>query len=193
VEKRGLQQALKAAGIPVAPGVAFADEMRLGLRGMVRRVWAPRGIKIVQAVELRYEWRYLVLAVDGLRGILRWQWAANMKGATLAPILADWHADGLVGVVWDGAGSHRGKPVRAVGLPTVMQPAASPELNPAERVFEAVRDVVEGRSYATLADKQAVADGFLHKLAAAPERIRSLAGWAWIATALTPAPEIPQS
>ncbi len=193
MEKRGLAAALTAAGIPVAPGLAFADELRLGLRGLVRRVWAPRGVKIVQALELRYEWRYLVLAVDGLSGKLWWQWTVNMKSVSLAPVLSAWQAIGLPGLVWDGAGSHRGQPVRAVGLPTVIQPAASPELNPAERVFEEVRRAVEGRSYAALQDKIAVVERYLTALAAAPERVRSLTGWAWIAAALTPAENPPVS
>jgi hypothetical protein len=192
VEKGGLAAALRDAGIPVAPGVAFADELRLGLRGLVRRVWAPRGVKIVQPLELRYEWRYLVLAVDGLGGRLWWQWTTSMKGLALAPVVAAWKDAGLPGLVWDGAGGHRGKPVREVGLPTVVQPAASPELNPAERVFEEVRRVVEGRVYATLTDKVAAVEHYLSDLAAAPARVRSLAGWAWIAATLQPA-EIPPS
>ncbi len=160
---------------------------------MVRRVWAPRGVKIVQPLELRYEWRYLVLAVDGLSGSLHWQWAVNMKGVSLAPILAAWKELGIPGLVWDGAGSHRGQPVRDVGLPTVIQPAASPELNPAERVFEEVRRAVEGRVYATLADKQAAVERFLSRLAASPGRVQSLAGWNWIAAALDPSSENPQT
>lgn len=158
---------------------------------MVRRVWAPRGVKISQRLELRYEWRYLVLAVDGLSGSLWWEWAVNMQGVSLAPILAVWKQTGLPGLVWDGAGSHRGQSVRAVGLPTVIQPAASPELNPAERVFEEVRRQVEGRVYATLADKQEAVERFLRTLAASPARVKSLAGWAWIAAALAPNPENP--
>ena len=40
----------------------------------------------------------------------------------------------------DGAGSHRSDWVRSVSeVTTVVQPAYSPELNPAERVFEEVR------------------------------------------------------
>ena len=43
-------------------------------------------------------------------------------------------------LVCDGAGSHRSDWVRSVsGVTTVVQPAYSPELNPAERVFEEVR------------------------------------------------------
>ena len=33
--------------------------MRVGLIGQVRRVWAPRGVKVEQAVECKYEWEYL--------------------------------------------------------------------------------------------------------------------------------------
>ena len=40
--------------------------------------------------------------------------------------------------------SHRSRLVDVVGLPTIVQPAYSPELNPAERVFEEVW--VEGSS-----------------------------------------------
>ena len=193
LDKGGLVEALTAAGIPVAPGVAFADELRLGLRGLVRRVWAPRGVKIVQHLELRYAWRYLVLAVDGLNGKLWWQWTTSMNGVALAPVVAAWKEAGLHGLVWDGAGSQRGKPVRAVGLPTVVQPAASLELNPAERVFEEVRRAGEGRTSPTLTDTVTAVERYLNDLAAAPARIRSLAGWAWIAATLQPDENTPAS
>ena len=42
-------------------------------------------------------------------------------------------------LVWDGARGHRSKLVESVGLPAIVQPPYSPELNPAERVFEEVR------------------------------------------------------
>lgn len=48
-----------------------------------------------------------------------------------------------------------------------------------------------GRSDATLTDKQAAVARYLSARAAAPERVRSLAGRAWIAAALNPAPENP--
>lgn len=186
MEKRGLADALTTAGIAVAPGVRWADEMRLGLRGVTRKVWAPRGVKVIQPQELRYDWRYLALAVDGLGGTLDWQWIVNMKGTSLAPVVASWQDAGFPGVVWDGAASHRGRTVRDVGFPLVVQPPAAPELNPAERVFEYLRGEVEGKVYATLADKMATVDTVLQQLVAAPERIRSLTGPAWIRAALTP-------
>jgi hypothetical protein len=187
VEKGGLGDALTAAGIAVAPGVRWADELRLGLRGVTRKVWAPRGVKVIQQQELRYDWRYLALAVDGLGGTLAWTWIPNMKSATLAPVVAGWQDAGFPGVVWDGAASHRGRAVREVGLPLVVQPPAAPELNPAERVFEYLRGEVEGRVYATLAEKMAKVDSALQQLVAAPDRIRSLAAPAWIRAALNQA------
>jgi hypothetical protein len=45
--------------VTTAQPVGFADEMRLGLRGTVHRVWGLLGIKVRQAVQFTYQWRYL--------------------------------------------------------------------------------------------------------------------------------------
>lgn len=172
------------AGTPLA----FADEMRLGLHGRVRRVWAPRGVKVRQRVQLRYEWQYLVLAVDGVRGRLWWQWVANMRMEAVAPVVATWQAAGLEALVWDGAPAHRARLVRNVGVRLVTQPRAAPEVNPAERIFQELRRVVEGLVYATLDEKMALVEGELAALAADPARLRRLTGWAWIADTLAQLP-----
>jgi DDE superfamily endonuclease len=169
-----------------AAGLAWADEMRLGLRGVVRRVWAPRGVKVRQAQVLTYVWRYLALAVNGLSGTVHWAWTTSMKKEAIAAVVTTWQAAGLGALVWDGASSHRARIVRQIGLPLITQPPAAPELNPAERVFEELRRAVEGRSYPTLEAKMAVVDRELTALAADPARVRRLTGWAWIETALAP-------
>lgn len=71
LENGGLADALTGAEVTGAAGLAWADDMRLGLRGLVRRVWAPQGVTGRQAQVLRYVWRYLALAVNGLTGTLR--------------------------------------------------------------------------------------------------------------------------
>ena len=43
MEKGGLKQALAAAGVSDKTPWGFADELRVGLRAMVRRVWADEG------------------------------------------------------------------------------------------------------------------------------------------------------
>lgn len=85
-----------------ATALAWADEMRLGLHGRVRRVWAPRGVKVRQRVQLVYEWRYLALAVDGVQGRLWWQWTRSMRKEAIAPVVAAWQAAGVAALVWDG-------------------------------------------------------------------------------------------
>lgn len=184
MEKGGLVAALAAAGVsPTAP-IAWADEMRLGLRGVIRRVWAPRGVKIVQPLELTYVWRYLALAVNGLTGTLRWAWTTSMKKEQIAAVVGAWQDAGVAALVWDGAASHRARLVRELGLPLITQPPAAPELNPAERVFLELRRAVEGRTYPSVAEKMAVVERELIALAADPDRLRRLTGWAWMQEAL---------
>jgi hypothetical protein len=188
VGKGGCADALREAGVRAGDLTAWADEMRLGLHGRVRRVWAPRGVQVRQRVQLRYEWRYLALAVDGVSGRLWWQWLATMRKEAVAPVVTAWQEAGIAALVWDGAPAHRARLVRQVGVPLVTQPAAAPELNPAERVFLEVRRAVEGLVYATLADKVAVVERELAALAADPARLRRLTGWAWITDTLSQLP-----
>ena len=87
---------------------------------------------------------------------------------------------GLEVEVWDGASGHRAPKVRRVGLMLVQQPPYAPELQPAERVFEELRRVVEGQVYAMLEEKVAAVERELQALAADPARVKALAGWHWI-------------
>lgn len=155
--------------------------MRLGLRGAVRRGLAPRGVKVVQRVQLKYEWMYLLLAVDPLRGTLRWAWTERMNADALLPVLKRWN---LRCVVWDGAPAHKSRAMDELATARVPLPPYSPELNPAERVFEEVRRRVEGRVYESVEAKQHVAERYLHELQTDPERVRRLCGWTWICDAL---------
>lgn len=149
---------------------------------MVRRVWGVRGLKVVQSLQLRYEWKYLFLVVDFARGKLGWTWMDSMKSETVVrAVLGMKRYTQVRALVWDGARSHRSELVRSVaGVKTIVQPAYSPELNPAERVFEEVRRWVEGRVYESLEEKMAAVDECLSKLDSDPERVKSLAGWEWI-------------
>jgi hypothetical protein len=56
------------------PDTWHSDEMRLGLRGQTRKVLAPKGVKVVQPVQLLYEWSYLILAVSPLSAEIKWEW-----------------------------------------------------------------------------------------------------------------------
>ena len=163
--------------------------MRLGLYGQVRRVWAPRGVKVRQRIQIERVWRYLALAVDPRSGTLSWRWIANMKGATIAEALQYWRDQGIAAVVWDGARGHSGPEIRQVGMTLIQQPPYAPELNPVERVFEELRRKIEGRTYNSLDEKATVVEQELKKLAANPEQVRRLANWHWIRDAYGQLPQ----
>ena len=74
------------------------------------------------------------------------------------------------------ASSHRHELVRGVGLPLIGLPPYSPELNPAERVFEEVRRWIEEKVYPSLEDKVAAVEAYLTELESNPDRVRGLAG-----------------
>jgi DDE superfamily endonuclease len=151
------------------------------LHGCTRRVLAPRGVKVVQRVQVEYAWRDLLLAVAPLSGELRWAWLERMRQESLRPVLEEWELPCVVG---DGAPSHKGKQVAELAMARVALPAYAPELNPAERVFEALRARLEGRVYDSLEAKQAEAEAYLQELAADPELVKQLGGWQWIIDAL---------
>lgn len=163
--------------------------MRVGLIGQVRRVWAPRGVKVEQLVEYKYEWEYLNLAVNGLTGQLRWDWTEDMKGVSIAPVVKRWEEEGVEFLVWDGARGHHGSAYEEVKVKRIKQPAYSPQLNPAERVFQYLRAEIEGQVYGTIAAKKAAVEAELGKLAATPTSVTSLAGWDWIRQSVSGLPE----
>lgn len=187
MEKGGLTQTLRQAGLRQGGHVVWGDEMRIGLHGQVRRRWVPRGVKLRQKVQLVYVWRYLALWVDASGGV-SWTWVASLRKEGLAEIVAGWKADGGEAIVWDNAPSHKAHLVRQVGVPLVPLPAYAPELNPAERVFEELRRVIEGHVYGRIEDKVALVEQEVRARAAAPERVLRRTGWTWLQEALVALP-----
>jgi len=188
LEKRGLTAELQAAGCADGQGIFWSDEMRVGLIGAVRRVWASVGVKVVQLLEYQYEWAYLNLAVNGLTGVMLWDWTTNMKAAAIAPVVQGWSEQGVAVLVWDRARGHRGPVYADFPVTRIEQPPYSPELNPAERIFEFLRSRVEGVVYGTVANKQQAVEKELKKLADNPDAVIRIAGWQWIQDSISALP-----
>jgi transposase len=185
LEKGGLTVRLQAAGCTDRQGIFWSDEMRVGLIGVVRRVWASVGVKVVQSLEYKYEWVYLNLAVNGLTGALLWDWTPNMQAVSIAPVVQSWSEAGVKTLVWDRARGHRGPTYDGSTVQRIEQPPYSPELNPAERVFAYLRDRIEGFVYGTVAHKQHAVERELCLLADNPNLVQHLAGWQWIHDSLS--------
>ena len=184
MEKRGLEARLREVGLKAGQGIVWGDEMRLGLIGQVRKVWAPRRATVRQAVQFSRQYAYVAVAIDPVTGRLWWAWQASMKGAEMARIWGPAEDPAIAGWVWDGAGGHQGEEMQAVDAPRVAQPPYVPELNPVACFFRELRRAIEGKVYPTLQAKQAALELVLNAWQADPERVRRLCGWKWIRKAL---------
>ena len=156
----------------------------------MRRRWCPVGLKLVQAHQLRFEWCWLVLGVDLVQFKLRWRWQTNLRKESMLETIQAWkqHEHGMDAVIWDNAPSHKTKLIRAaIGADNgqvIFPPPYSPELNPVERIFEYLRDQIEGELYSTIAAKISRVEHVLQSLANDTVALRQLAGWDWICDAV---------
>jgi len=83
--------------------------------------------------------------------------------------------EGSRGVVSGHAAFYKAEAAGEGGCGGYIKPSYSPELNPAERVFEAVRRWVQGRRYERIEAKQAAVEVVSRRLEA-EEKVSSLVG-----------------
>lgn len=82
-------------------------------------------------------------------------------------------------VICDGASSHRGQDIAQLPMKRIFA-LYSPELNPAERIFEEIRREIEGVVYPSLRAKRNRIHQFLRRLPADKDRLALLVYWDWI-------------
>jgi DDE superfamily endonuclease len=131
-------------GAPVE--VWFQDEMRMGQKGTVRRVWAAKGSRPRAPRALGFKWTYVFGAVCPGRGAAAGLVLPVANVEAMALHLAEISAQVAPGahavVVLDGAGYHQAKAL-AGRVPTNLSllplPPYSPELNPMELVWQDLR------------------------------------------------------
>jgi transposase len=131
-------------GAPVE--VWFQDEMRMGQKGTVRRVWAAKGSRPRAPRALGFKWTYVFGAVCPGRGAAAGLVLPVANVEAMARHLAEISAQVAPGahavVVLDGAGYHQAKAL-AGRVPTNLSllplPPYSPELNPMELVWQDLR------------------------------------------------------
>jgi putative transposase len=123
---------------------AFAmDEARFGRRVWFRRRWCPKGIRPPWIVADRYEWLCLYAAIEPTTGESFFLCLRRLDGECFAVFLREFRQafpEGTLGLVLDNSGSHSNRQIQPpAGIELVGLPPYSPELNPTERLFEALR------------------------------------------------------
>jgi transposase len=163
----------------------FEDEARFGRMREPRRAWVPPGMRPLVGARIEREYSYAYAAVsphDGaLVSLVLPEVNAELMSLFLAEV-AQRYVRTFVLVVLDGAGWHRAK---NLVIPANMRlqalPARSPELNPAEHLWEEIREKWLGNQL--FLHQQAVERQVEKSLAALegdPQRVASLAGFHWI-------------
>ncbi|MBD2261263.1 IS630 family transposase [Pseudanabaena sp. FACHB-2040] len=133
------------------------DEHRVGLKAIVRKVWAPIGERPLARVNHRYQWLYVYGFVHPVSGRTEWLLLPKVNVAWFNLALAQFaravgaSATHRIALVLDNAGWHHSQQLSVPeGIELVFLPPYSPELQPAERLWELVDEPIVNRSFDTL-------------------------------------------
>jgi len=137
----------------------------------------------------RNAWLWLYAAVHPQSGRVFWLVLPYLNAAMMQSFLDEFaraHAGQGKGVVMvlDGATAHRAKSLRIPERLTLISlPAYTPELNPTERLWTAVREGVANRDFSTLDELEQTVCTRCQKISAAPEQVTALTNYHWLPTA----------
>jgi hypothetical protein len=163
----------------------FQDEGRFGLLGTPRRCWAPCGLRPVVGARLQRKYIYAFSAVsphDGAMDSLVLPWVSAQTMSMFLAEVAQRHASEFVLMVMDQAGWHiAGELSVPANMRLMFLPPYSPELNPAEHVWEAIReDCFANHVFRDLVHVEQALTAGLVALETNPLRTRSMTGFRWI-------------
>jgi transposase len=162
------------------------DEHRIGLKPLLRRVWARKGTRVRAVVRPRYPWRYLYGFVHPHSGTTWWLLMPTVKTAAFSLALCAFAQEQGVGpnkhvlMVTDQAGWHKSAELAIPqGLHLLFLPSHSPELQPAERLWPLTNEPLANRAFGSLDELQEVAAERCRWLQAHPEIIRGRSSFHW--------------
>ena len=125
------------------------DEARLGLKPVIRRVWAPVGERPIARFKRGYEWIYLYGFVHPESGEVYWLILPTVNTELFSMALNEFAKEVGAGkdkrilLVVDQAGWHTGGEVELPeGIHLEFLPPGSPELQPAERLWSLTNEAV---------------------------------------------------
>jgi transposase len=139
------------------------DEHRLGLKSILRRVWAPRGQRPIVRVHPRYQWLYIDAVAHPNSGRSFYLLMPTVSIAAFSIALHQFaNARGLndrrqIILLVDRAGWHISPKVECPsGLSLRFLPAYSPELQPAEHLWPLTDAPLVNRCFASLDELEQV-------------------------------------
>jgi len=163
----------------------FQDEARFGRLSDPRACWAPTPHRPIVNLALVREFRYEYAAVSPWDGCLDYMSAEKMNTESMSLFLdqiSRAHNNEFIVMVVDGASSHKSKELRIPeNVSLVLLPPYSPELNPAEQIWNVLRrDYFANRVFDSLDAATEQAERGLAQMAANKTSTQSLTNWPWI-------------
>lgn len=130
------------------------DEARLGLKPVMRRVWAPVGERPIARMKRGYKWTYLYGFVHPESGEVYWLILPTVNTELFSMALDEFAKEIGVGkekhvlLVLDQAGWHTGGEVEIPeGIHLEFLPSGSSELQPAERLWPLTNEALANRLF----------------------------------------------
>jgi transposase len=146
-------------------------------------------------VDDRYEWWWLYAAVEPATGAGFFLLLPGVGKEWFGLFLAEFAkevAGQRVALVLDGSGSHRAAIAWPANLAPLPLPPYSPELNPAEQVFRALRAGLANRVFADLDELAEAIAAQLRRFWDEPALLKRLTAYPWWLRGLpTPTPSTP--
>jgi transposase len=163
----------------------FQDEARFGRMSDPRSCWAPAPHRPVVNLALIREFRYEYAAVSPWDGYLDYMTTEKMNTENMSRFLtqvSEAHNEEFVVMVVDGASSHRSKDlVIPKNVTLIRLPPYSPELNPAEQIWNQLRrNYFANRVFDSLEAATARAEFGLAEMAKNRAAMKRLTNWPWI-------------
>ena len=162
------------------------DEHRIGLKPLLRRVWAPIGQRPTAVVQHRFAWRYLVGFVHPASGRTFFHLATSVSIPIFEVELAEFARQVGAGphkqivLVLDCAGWHTSVRLRVPEhVHLLFLPPYSPELQPAEHLWPLTNTCLINRHFATIEELEDAQFAHCADLQRQRERIRSTTLFHW--------------
>lgn len=165
------------------------DESRFGLIPVIRRRITLPGVKPKSPVRFQFESYYLYGAIEPLTGEHFFLELSHLDATCFQVFLkhfADAYSESLNVLLVDQGGLHQAQSLKIPDNVRLLSlPAYSPELNPMERFWEYLKDLIANQLFGTLEQLQDTVAGHLRQLVQA--EVQSLTAYPFLIKAINDA------
>ena len=163
----------------------FQDEARFGRITIPRRCWCPSDIRAEAPQQIVREYTYAYVSLSPLDGKMDSLILPNMYAGTMTVFLEEIsrrYPQNYILMVMDGAPCHRAGTLKVPNNIEILQlPPYSPQLNPAENLWDELREKFFGNY--VFRDMEAVEKQLVFGLLSLENdnrKIKKISGWKWI-------------